>query len=169
MARRCAECLDAADPEGFTPQAPAVSGPQAASDLPALLGFAHLAFLDFARLARPVSDLLVRLVSVRQARLDSGRAQASTHLDRFNVRVACEYFPRSEARSAQGLWVADIGSSHSDFAALVTDRLGSLIDVLDASLLSSSAVASFWARHTIPTTLTIRVITMADILPHLSS
>jgi hypothetical protein len=57
-----------------------------------------------------------------------------------------------------------VDSAHLDFAVLATDRLGSLIDVLDASLLSSLAVGSFWDRPSIPITLTIRVITTADIL-----
>jgi hypothetical protein len=89
-----------AGPEGFillaafTPRAPVDSAPQAASDLPALPAF--------ARLALRVSGLLVPLGSVRQARLDSDRAQASTHLDRFNVRTY-GYSLQPEARSARDL------------------------------------------------------------------
>jgi hypothetical protein len=64
-------------PAAFTPQAPVVSAPQADFDLPPLLAF--------ARLAPPVSGLHLRLDSVRQAPLDSGRVQASTPLDRFSV------------------------------------------------------------------------------------
>lgn len=76
-------------PAVFTPQAPVGFAPLAASDLSALPAF--------ARPALRVSGLLVPLGSVRQARLDSGQARASTHLDQFNVR-ACGYSPRPEAR-----------------------------------------------------------------------
>jgi hypothetical protein len=79
----------------FTPQAPAVSALQVDSGLPVLPAFAPLVL--------PASDRLAHLGSVRQAHLDSDRAQASAVLDLSRVPAEFTYFPRPAARSVRDL------------------------------------------------------------------